>query len=138
MAASFDMAVMRQISEVIGVESRALSQREYKTSFDARSGNHGVSLNYLVCKDAAEVNMNRHPLWGRNPETYVAWLLHPLMFLVNSRGYATGVVVDIASTPTVGAQTKSQQYPSPAFSFFPDGCAAFHNEHITLKETALR
>ena len=26
--------------------------------------------NWLVCKDSAEVNMNRHPLWGRNPETF--------------------------------------------------------------------
>lgn len=70
MAASFDTSVMRQIAEVIGVESRALSQRDYASSFDAATGLHGVAVNWLVCKDAAEVNMNRHALWGRNPETY--------------------------------------------------------------------
>jgi beta-glucosidase len=70
MAATFDTSVMRQIAEVIGVESRALSQRDYTSSFDPATGLHGVSVNWLVCKDAAEVNMNRHPLWGRNPETY--------------------------------------------------------------------
>jgi hypothetical protein len=70
MAATFDTSVMRQIAEVVGVESRALSQRDYTSSFDAATGLHGVDVNWLVCKDAAEVNMNRHPLWGRNPETY--------------------------------------------------------------------
>jgi beta-glucosidase len=70
MAASFDTTLMRQVAEVIGVEGRAMSQRDYKTSFDAATGLHGVAHNWLVCKDAAEVNMNRHPLWGRNPETY--------------------------------------------------------------------
>jgi beta-glucosidase len=69
MAATFDTAVMRQIAEVIGVESRALSQRDYVASFDPATQLHGVAVNWLVCKDAAEVNMNRHPLWGRNPET---------------------------------------------------------------------
>jgi beta-glucosidase len=69
-AATFDTGVMRRVAEVIGVESRALSQRDYNTSFDAAYGVHGVAHNWLVCKDAAEVNMNRHPLWGRNPETY--------------------------------------------------------------------
>ena len=70
MAASFDTALVRQIAEVIGVEGRAMSQRDYKTSFDAATGLRGVAHNWLVCKDGAEVNMNRHPLWGRNPETY--------------------------------------------------------------------
>ena len=69
-AATFDTAVMRQIADVIGTESRAMSQRDYKASFDAATGLHGVALDWLVCKDSAEVNMNRHPLWGRNPETY--------------------------------------------------------------------
>ena len=64
MAASFDTALMRRIAEVIGVESRAMSQRDYNSSFDAATGLHGVAVNWLVCKDAAEVNMNRHPLWG--------------------------------------------------------------------------
>ena len=35
MAATFDRKVMRQIAEVFGVESRALSQRDYPKSFDA-------------------------------------------------------------------------------------------------------
>ena len=70
MAATFDAKVMRQIGEVVGSEGRAISQREYETSFDFVTGYHGVAYNFLVCKDAAEVNMNRHPLWGRNPETY--------------------------------------------------------------------
>lgn len=70
MAATFDLSLMRQIAEVVGVESRALSQRDYNKSFDPVTGYHGVALDWLVCKDGAEVNMNRHPLWGRNPETY--------------------------------------------------------------------
>ena len=70
MAASFDTAVMRQVAEVVGVESRAMSQRDYATSFDPETNLHGVMHDWLVCKDSAEVNMNRHPLWGRNAETY--------------------------------------------------------------------
>lgn len=70
MAASFDKKLMRQIADVIGVESRALSQREYASSYDTITKLHGVSEDFLVCKDSSEVNMNRHPLWGRNSETY--------------------------------------------------------------------
>ena len=55
MAASFDAALMRRIAEVVGVESRALSQRDYTASFDKATGLHGVSENWLVCKDSAEV-----------------------------------------------------------------------------------
>ena len=62
MAASFDTSVMRQIVEVIGVESRALSQRDYAKSFDDATKLHGVAHNWLVCKDSSEVNMNRHPM----------------------------------------------------------------------------
>jgi beta-glucosidase len=64
-AATFDNKLMRRIADVIGVESRALSQRDYIKSFDSSTGYHGVALDWLVCKDSAEVNMNRHPLWGR-------------------------------------------------------------------------
>ena len=79
MAASFDTNVIRQISEVLGVESRALSQRDYLQSFDNATGLRGVGLSSLVCKDAANVNMMRSPLWGRNPETYgeVSEQAHP-------------------------------------------------------------
>ena len=70
MAASFDAGLMRRIAEVVGAESRALSQRDYGASFDQATGLHGVAINWLVCKDAAEVNMLRHPLWGRASETY--------------------------------------------------------------------
>ena len=59
MAATFDTGVMRDIAEVVGVESRALSQRDYIKSYDATSKYNGVALDWLVCKDAAEVNMNR-------------------------------------------------------------------------------
>ena len=58
-AATFDIELMKQVAEVVGVEGRALSQRDYNSSFDHRSKLYGVSLNSLVCKDAAEVNMNR-------------------------------------------------------------------------------
>jgi beta-glucosidase-like glycosyl hydrolase len=45
MAASFDTTVMRQIAEVIGVEGRAMSQRDYATSFDQASDNiHSIML----------------------------------------------------------------------------------------------
>jgi len=70
LAASFDLDLMKRVGEVIGVESRALEQRDYATSYDWTLGLHGVSTDWLVCKDAAEVNMARHPLWGRNAETY--------------------------------------------------------------------
>lgn len=70
MAAMFDLELMRRVAEVVGVESRALSQRDYNQSYDWDTGLHGVSLNWLVCKDSSEVNMARHPLWGRISETY--------------------------------------------------------------------
>lgn len=70
LAATFDEELMRDVGEVVGAESRALSQRDYNISYDFGTGYHGVFINWLVCKDASEVNMNRHPLWGRNPETY--------------------------------------------------------------------
>ena len=68
-AATFDVELMRSIADVVGLEGRAMSQRDYKNSMDSETGLYGVSYRWLVCKDASEVNMNRHPLWGRNPET---------------------------------------------------------------------
>ena len=49
MAASFDITLMRQISEVVGVESRALSQRDYLTSYDKATGLHGVVRQLQRC-----------------------------------------------------------------------------------------
>lgn len=70
LAATFDVELMAQIGDVVGLEGRAMSQRDYAASLDWPTNLHGVALNYLVCKDASEVNMARHPLWGRTSETY--------------------------------------------------------------------
>nr|CAB3234819.1 probable beta-D-xylosidase 6 [Phallusia mammillata] len=95
LAATFDDNLIKMMSQAVAKEARAKHNQFNK------EGNYGDHTG-LSCF-APVINIMRHPLWGRNQETYGE---DPVLTSIMSDAYVTGLYGGVAEYPAATAVCK--------------------------------
>uniref|UniRef100_H2YA95 Glycoside hydrolase family 3 N-terminal domain-containing protein n=1 Tax=Ciona savignyi TaxID=51511 RepID=H2YA95_CIOSA len=102
LAATFDQPLIKKMAHVIAVEARA------KHNNFTKHGNFGDHTG-LSCFSPV-INIMRHPLWGRNQETYGE---DPVLTSLFARAYVTGLQGDEIYLPATAVCKHFVAYAGP-------------------------